>query len=386
MIRRPWTGKVELESRRLIFVHHGRQLALEIDDTSGRDEKGSVEDCTTLFTRGSRVHGLLPHRLHCGALQCVVDLGSHFPREVATCITPEILDLPLQQIFLTRRCIGGLRFQRRQLGAVLREMTFEQTWLHVDANDEFSSIANVRECPLQLVHPLRQHRLDSLVVAEKRPHREWHHCAGIGGPSQNAVVRGRAHADPLHVGGKRFDFIGSIVVGADRRSERGDIAIRNETDRSAIDALRRRGSLQGRADDPIHIAQALAHRSALLPDYSVSSLSATRTGPPLVGMPSFSRHSRTSRKRCMISFSRRTYSASSISPISSCSCNAIRSSLMGVSSVSSSRTARSTLSSVHFVPHMGPRNGERRMLVRSPMVSALPQVAFSSLSLMLSKI
>src|SRR4026208_601052 len=41
---------------------------------------------------------------------------------------------------------------------------------------------------------------------------------------------------------------------------------------------------------------------------------------------------------------------------------------MGVSSVSSSRTTRSTFSSVHLVPHTGPRNGASRILVRSPMV------------------
>src|SRR5215210_5844161 len=42
---------------------------------------------------------------------------------------------------------------------------------------------------------------------------------------------------------------------------------------------------------------------------------------------------------------------------------------MGVSSVSSSRTTRSTFSRVHRVPHTGPRNGANRIFVRSPMAS-----------------
>src|SRR5688500_15910323 len=41
---------------------------------------------------------------------------------------------------------------------------------------------------------------------------------------------------------------------------------------------------------------------------------------------------------------------------------------MGVSSVSSSRTTRSTFSRVHLAPPPGPRNGASRILVRSPMV------------------
>ncbi|MDQ2992653.1 MAG: hypothetical protein M3R30_07550, partial [Candidatus Eremiobacteraeota bacterium] len=44
---------------------------------------------------------------------------------------------------------------------------------------------------------------------------------------------------------------------------------------------------------------------------------ATRTGPPLAALPSFSRHARTSRRRIMISLSCRTYSSSSMSPSSS---------------------------------------------------------------------
>src|SRR6266540_290118 len=100
---------------------------------------------------------------------------------------------------------------------------------------------------------------------------------------------------------------------------------------------------------------------------SESSVPATRTGPPAVAMPNSSRHCLTCLSCCMTSASRLTYSSSSISPISSDIWRRIKSSFIGVSSVSSSRTTRSTLSSVHFVPLIGPRNGARRMLVSRPM-------------------
>src|SRR5947207_543333 len=115
--------------------------------------------------------------------------------------------------------------------------------------------------------------------------------------------------------------------------------------------------------------------------YSVSSLPATRTGPPPADMPNLSRHSRTSRSRCMISASRRTYSASSISPVSSCIWRAIKSSLTGVSSVNSSRTTRSTLSRVHFEAQTGPRKGARRMLVSRPMSMRTASGCFLQLQL-----
>src|SRR5687768_15973447 len=69
----------------------------------------------------------------------------------------------------------------------------------------------------------------------------------------------------------------------------------------------------------------------------------------------------------MISASRLTYSSSSTSPMSSASWRFIRSSLIGVSSVSCSSTVRWTLSSVHSVPDHGPVNGARRIEESRPI-------------------
>src|SRR6185312_6661278 len=72
--------------------------------------------------------------------------------------------------------------------------------------------------------------------------------------------------------------------------------------------------------------------------------------------------------------SRARYSSSSMSPDSSSSCSRMRSSLMVESSVSSSSTARRTLSSVHIVPSHGPVNGASRMDDSSPMLVGLLQL------------
>src|SRR6185312_13520248 len=61
-------------------------------------------------------------------------------------------------------------------------------------------------------------------------------------------------------------------------------------------------------------------------------------------------------------------------PASSSSCSSMRSSLTAESSVSSSSTARRTLSSVHMVPSHGPVNGASRIDDSSPMLVRLLQL------------
>src|SRR6185312_11811005 len=69
----------------------------------------------------------------------------------------------------------------------------------------------------------------------------------------------------------------------------------------------------------------------------------------------------------MSSVSLARYAASSISPLSRASCSSMSSCLIAVSSVSSSRAVRSTISSDHRMPATGPETGNVSSFASSPM-------------------
>ena len=81
------------------------------------------------------------------------------------------------------------------------------------------------------------------------------------------------------------------------------------------------------------------------------------------------RHVDTSRSRSMRTASRRTYSASSMSPSSRRSCSSISSCLTALSSTSSSSTTRCTFPSDQRIPATGPAMGKKRSLVRRDMAA-----------------
>src|SRR5688500_8358435 len=259
MVWRPGPRKIELEARRLVLRHHHGKRPLEINDPLSRNQKRTVQNCATLLARRSRVHRLLANRVHGVCAQGIEYLACYPRGDILPGVAPQIVDLPLKQIPLSWRSGGGLALESAQLIASFSEPLLEHTRLHVHPDDEFLSIGEPRERLPQLVATFGQHRLYLLRVAEKSPHWKWNHRARIRRPRQHAIVRNRALAHPVDIGGERLDSIRRVIGGADRGCQRERIRAGNERHFATVNAGRGRRGIERRAGDSIDVAEPLDH-------------------------------------------------------------------------------------------------------------------------------